>query len=152
MQVSQTLAVSIDAFFETQTKFLQNLAFVLGIEMTRIKIMKVVPGSVVLDYLIIEDPKIANQPIAEPVFDTSRNVDPLTQALLKTMPADQQAAFMAAYATTTAPPATAPNSQPSNYASTELTQVLATMQASVASGSMEKQIGMQILSMNVKVM
>jgi hypothetical protein len=75
----------------------QSLAFVLGIDMSRIRIARVVPGSVVLDFDILEDPLIANAPIPAPVVDTSNNVDPSTAAELAQLPADQQQAQLQQY-------------------------------------------------------
>jgi hypothetical protein len=59
------------------------------------QVVRIVPGSVILDYLILEDPAIAAAPVPEKTFDTSNNVDRETAALLATMDPAQQAAFMA---------------------------------------------------------
>lgn len=48
---------------------------------------QIVAGSTILDYVIREDPAVANAPIPEPVFDTSKNVDPATAAYLASLPA-----------------------------------------------------------------
>jgi hypothetical protein len=93
--VSQKLAVDINSFFDIKERFLQNLAFVLKIDLSRIKVVSITPGSTVVDYLILEDPKVAEAPIAEPQFDTSKNVDPVTAALLKNMTTEEQQAFLA---------------------------------------------------------
>ena len=95
LQVSQKLAVDINSFFDIKERFLQNLAFVLKIDLSRLKVVSITPGSTVVDYLILEDPKVADAPIAEPKFDTSKNVDPASAALLKNMTVEQQQAFMA---------------------------------------------------------
>ena len=47
-QVSQTLSMTIDDFYNTRATFLSNLAFVLGISVSRIRIISIKPGSVVL--------------------------------------------------------------------------------------------------------
>ena len=47
-QVSQTLSMTIDDFYNTRATFLSNLAFVLGISVSRIRIISITPGSVVL--------------------------------------------------------------------------------------------------------
>jgi hypothetical protein len=59
------------------------------------QVVRIVPGSVILDYLILEDPAIAAAPLPELTFDTSNNVDRETAALLATMDPLQQASFMA---------------------------------------------------------
>jgi hypothetical protein len=62
---------------------------------TPLQVVRIVPGSVILDYLILEDPVIAAAPLPEKTFDTSNNVDRETAALLATMDPAQQAAFLA---------------------------------------------------------
>lgn len=49
--VTQRMAVTLNEFYDTQSRFLANLAFVLGIEVSRIRVVKIVAGSVILDYL-----------------------------------------------------------------------------------------------------
>ena len=44
--MSQTLALSIDEFFAVQATFLSNLAYLLNIDLSRLHIVSVVPGSV----------------------------------------------------------------------------------------------------------
>eukprot|EP00976_Prorocentrum_cordatum_P094060 1189647-Prorocentrum_minimum.AAC.1 len=74
--VSATLALSFDDFFEDL--YVENLAYVLGIDPARIKVVSVVAGSVVLKVAIgptaAEAAALAN-PIAEEPFDTSNNMD-----------------------------------------------------------------------------
>jgi hypothetical protein len=60
-----------------------------------LQVVRIVPGSVVLDYLILEDPAIAAAPLPEQTFDTSKNVDRETAALLATMDPAQQAVYLA---------------------------------------------------------
>ena len=55
-QVSLSLAVSIDSFYEVQDTFTSNLAFVLGIPPWRITVVDVVPGSVNVDFEIAPSP------------------------------------------------------------------------------------------------
>lgn len=76
--MSTTLALTIDQFFDTKQLFLQGLAFVLGIDLKRLHVVSVVPGSAKVDYLVYEEPAAAEQPIPEPKFDTSKNVDSST--------------------------------------------------------------------------
>lgn len=49
--VTQRMAVTLNEFYDTQSRFLDNLAFVLGIEVSRIKVVKIVAGSVIPNYL-----------------------------------------------------------------------------------------------------
>jgi hypothetical protein len=79
---------------------------VLGIDASRLRVARVLPGSVRLDFEVLEDPRIANAPIPPPVIDTSKNVDAATAAELAALPAEQQAAVLQQYysASTGAPP------------------------------------------------
>jgi hypothetical protein len=70
---------------------------VLGIDVARLRIARVVPGSVLLDLDVLEDPRIANAPIPPPAVDSSRNVDAATAAQLAQLPAEQQAAALQQY-------------------------------------------------------
>ncbi len=69
----------------------------LGIDASRVRVARVVPGSVRLDLEVLEDPRIANAPIPPPVIDTSKNVDAATAAELAVLPAEQQAAALQQY-------------------------------------------------------
>eukprot|EP00798_Chlamydomonas_sp_ICE-L_P008883 gene8884-3762_t len=65
--VSSNLALDINTFYDQQDSFMANLASFLGIDPSRIKIVSIVPGSVVLDYLLYDDPALSAAPIAEVV-------------------------------------------------------------------------------------
>lgn len=54
LQVSQKMAVDINDFFSSKGRFLANLAAALGIPEGRLRIVRVVPGSTVVDYQILE--------------------------------------------------------------------------------------------------
>jgi hypothetical protein len=154
----------------------------LGIEASRIKVVKIVAGSIILDYLIVEDPKIAAAPIAEATFNTSNNVDRETAAMLATLPPDQQAEYLAAFAaavqqsaagSTGSDPSTDPaqnsgtggtangtnagNSTGSSAAAAaaaaaELLAVFETLKGSIADGTMERNTGYQTLDLSATVM
>lgn len=80
-----------------------NMAFVLGIDPSRIRIVSVIAGSTrrrgllasgstaTVDYMIVEDPAIANAPMTEKTFDTSKNIDASSSALPTTSAVMQNA-------------------------------------------------------------
>ena len=59
VQVSMSLAVSVEDFYEAQDDFVSNLAFVLGIPAQNIFIVSVVPGSAVVDFEVAAGPVVA---------------------------------------------------------------------------------------------
>lgn len=154
----------------------------LAIEVSRIKVVKIVAGSVILDYLIVEDPKIAAAPIAETTFNTSNNVDRETAALLATLLPEQQAEYLAA-STAAAQQSSAndASTDPAQNAGTggaganngtvlnagnstgdsaaaaaaaaaELLAVFETLKVSIADGTMERNTGYQTLNLSATVM
>jgi hypothetical protein len=58
VQVSLTMAVSVEAFFDEQAQFVSRLAFVLNIPSNRIRIVRIVPGSTKVDFEIEPDPTL----------------------------------------------------------------------------------------------
>ncbi|GAQ89759.1 hypothetical protein KFL_005590010 [Klebsormidium nitens] len=74
IMVSSTLAMNIADFFENN--FVSNLAFVLGIDTTRIKVVSIKAGSVLVDWEIHDDPANFNQALPEPSFDPLNYANP----------------------------------------------------------------------------
>ncbi|GIL91678.1 hypothetical protein Vretimale_9535 [Volvox reticuliferus] len=74
VMVSQSFAVSIENFYAQQTGFLKNLAFVMGIDMNRIYVAKVVAGSVTASIGLEPDKNITVD--ALPDNTVSVGVDP----------------------------------------------------------------------------
>ncbi len=66
-----------------QSRFLSNLAFALGIDLARLKIVSIKPGSTIIDYIIAEDPALTNAALPEPVYTSSGNVDADAKAMLR---------------------------------------------------------------------
>lgn len=54
---------------------MQNMAALLGITASRIRIVSVVAGSAIVNYEIAQDPALAEAPIPARTFDTSQNID-----------------------------------------------------------------------------
>jgi len=77
LSISAHLAIGLDEFF--QDGFVENVAALLGIEASRFKVVQVVPGSVVVDIEVAEDPAVLDAPLPEVEIDTSLNVDAATQ-------------------------------------------------------------------------
>ena len=74
--VSATLALSIEDFYEEL--YVENLAFVLGIDPARIRVVSVVAGSVILTATIsptAEEVAALSGSIPDQTFDTSNNID-----------------------------------------------------------------------------
>lgn len=76
--------MSIDDFYNTQTKFISNLAFLLGIPTSRLMIATVVAGnrrrglltsSTAVTFMVYDNPASSATTIAEPYIDTSTNID-----------------------------------------------------------------------------
>lgn len=81
LYVTPKLAMSVADFYATQENFIQNMAFVLGIDPKRIRIAKVVAGSAIVDLEIGEDLSLSSHTVLpEQPFDTSNNVDMDTAA------------------------------------------------------------------------
>lgn len=74
-QVSTTLALTVDQFYDTRSLFLQSLAFLLGIDLTRLQIVSIVPGSAVVKYLVYDDPRTVEQTIPERSYNTGVTMD-----------------------------------------------------------------------------
>jgi hypothetical protein len=53
IQVSLTLAISVEQFYNDQTNFVNNMAFVLNIPANRIRVVNVVPGSAAIDFQVL---------------------------------------------------------------------------------------------------
>lgn len=59
VKLSLKLSLSVDEFFETDNgRFASNLATVLGIDPSRVRVVSVIPGSVVLAVEIVEDDSV----------------------------------------------------------------------------------------------
>ncbi|GIM05166.1 hypothetical protein Vretimale_9611 [Volvox reticuliferus] len=74
VMVSQSFAVSIENFYAQQTVFLKNLAFVMGIDMNRIYVAKIVAGSVTASIGMEPDKNITVDALSENTV--SVGVDP----------------------------------------------------------------------------
>lgn len=147
-------------------------AFVLGIESSRIKVVRITAGSTILDYLIIEDPAISAAPIAESSFDTSNNVDRETAAALATMSPDQQQQYFADVAAAeqqqqdsggtggqtanstggAGAGGTTTSDSTAAAAAAELLAVFEALKSSIADGSMERTTGYETLDLTASVL
>lgn len=58
VQVSLTLAVSVETFFLDQVNFVASVAFVLNIPPSRIRVASIVPGSTAIDMEVLPDPAL----------------------------------------------------------------------------------------------
>ncbi|GIL53442.1 hypothetical protein Vafri_9024 [Volvox africanus] len=83
VMVSQSFAISIDNFYSQQTIFLKNLAYVMGIDMNRIYVAKIVAGSVTATLGIEPDKSIAVESLPESQY--SATVDPNDPVLSSTV-------------------------------------------------------------------
>lgn len=125
-QVSQSLALSIDAFYQTRELFLSNLKFLLNITGDRLVIASIVPGSINVNLMLLPDPTIpvpditTPDPVAAGGLDSSSQSD--IQAVIAALPPDQAAAYVsqqqaaqvaAAAADPSTTPAPAPAASPS---------------------------------------
>lgn len=75
IRVNARLNLDINQFYDIKGLFVANMAYLLGIDPARIRIVSITAGSTVVDYAIAEDPAVADQPLLDPSFDTSGNVD-----------------------------------------------------------------------------
>jgi hypothetical protein len=55
IQVSATLAMSVEDFYKQQDAFVANVASVLGIDPARIKVAQVVPGRRLLGRVLLQE-------------------------------------------------------------------------------------------------
>ena len=95
VSVSAKLAMSFEDFYEDM--YIQNMAKLLNIDPKRIKIVSVVPGSVVIDLIITEDPEVLEKSglygdIPDKEFNTAAFEDPEVPANATTSESEDQEA------------------------------------------------------------
>ncbi|KAJ9506879.1 hypothetical protein QJQ45_028160, partial [Haematococcus lacustris] len=120
VQVSQSLAITVDQFFDVKELFLKNLAFLLGIPVSRIQIVSVVPGSTNVVTMVYDDPAKSVDPIPEPAFNTSRNLDAGTAAQIAANPTLGESFLLPSLPSQPTPLASLP-SQPSSFTQASVT-------------------------------
>eukprot|EP00775_Hariotina_reticulata_P007195 gene7195-7409_t len=75
LYVTPRLAMSVDDFYAQKATFIANLASVLGIDKSRIRVARVVPGSAVVSIEIGEAPAVSAAPMPEKPFNMTYNMD-----------------------------------------------------------------------------
>ncbi|GAX81123.1 hypothetical protein CEUSTIGMA_g8557.t1 [Chlamydomonas eustigma] len=160
VMVSNTLAMDINTFYSNQATFISGLAFLLGIDTSRIFIANIVPGSVVVNYSVSDSNTTGTDVINAIVPDLSQNVDGVTKTILALMTPAERAALQASYFADNAAQAASQSSStissppppPSPPASTtSLLSLLTALMAAVLDGSLAKAIGAQVLGFSVDV-
>ena len=61
IDISQTLAITVDQFYAIQRYFYLKVATLLGIAPERFRVVKIVPGSTILQMQIVQDFRISAQ-------------------------------------------------------------------------------------------
>lgn len=175
VQVTQTLAMSIEDFYATRETFLRNLAYVLDIDLSRLRIVNVVAGStrrrgrslqqttngdqINVEFEIGEDPTISNRTLAETIYDTSNNIDAESQSLFANMTAEERAI---AYAETfgnqtilveTNVTQSSPGPDAAEQAAADLVGVMQTLQQVANNGTLQQSLqtlNITLLAMTVE--
>ena len=112
-----------------------------------LQVVQVVPGSVIVDFEVGEDPAVMEAPLPEVEIDTSLNVDSDTQAALRGDSAAQEA-YLAQLKEELAN-SDSPSPQPPETPEGALDQVLKRLNATVSDGSFAAAAGGDVLSMLV---
>ena len=166
VEVSLKLAVSASDFFD-EAAFVENMAFLLNIDPARIKKVSIVADtgrallqtdgsttySVSLE--IADDPESSAQPIPEPTYDTSNNVDAATATAIQDDPVAMALELQLAQAEKEiveaqeqqeslvgAPPPAAP--PPATYTAVPLAQALATLVEATKSGALAEALNVEV--------
>jgi hypothetical protein len=137
VKVTMTLDVTVEQF--DQTSFVDNLATLLGIDPSRVRIASVAPGSIVVDFEIEEDPEpptVADQGLV-PIDITAE--DPVAEPIVTVGTAAPTNTGVAPTPTPTVPP----------FASVIALQALAQNIRTMASaGTLD--VGYPVMSLNVE--
>eukprot|EP00955_Chlamydomonas_euryale_P076739 362766-Chlamydomonas_euryale.AAC.4 len=166
VEVTTTLSMDVDAFYDAQSTFIASVAAVLGIPESRIIIARVVAGSAVVTYELYDDPAASGGVLPNASPSVANNVDAETSAALLAMSDAERAALFDAYAADAAAAlaedeglAAALNlsdagsgggsAAPSSPSVSQLAAMISSLAASVQTGQLAELLGVPVTALTV---
>ncbi|KAG1658047.1 hypothetical protein FOA52_004206 [Chlamydomonas sp. UWO 241] len=155
VEITTTLSMSVDDFYDTQATFIEAIAQLLNIPTSRIIIARVVAGSVVVTYELYDDPASVEAPIADVSPSTDGNVDAETSAVLAAMTEEERAALYDAYMADNAAYADSTSSGDSSSSNntvvsvSELADLISVLYASQSTGALAVLLGVPVAAMSI---